>query len=180
MKFLRNIIICALVFSCGNEKNSRNDTTTDSPTTKIEKKDSVFRVSLTAKIREDDKLQLLYIVDSPDGKYDSKNRIEANVTGKQKLQTMVFELPKNILPYKFRIDLGEKGHETTIEIDNIKIEMNTNKIVVDSSTIHRYFQKNIYLDTEDWMTFKRKSVTNRYDPFLTSKAFLIKKIELEF
>lgn len=178
MKILKFIIIGCFLFSCVNEKSDQNISNTIESSTKMEKDNSI-RVYLKVKVMEDDKFQLFYISEPLKGKYEPKDRIQKNVEGKNEFQTIVFQLPEDILPYKFRIDLGEKGHETSIEIDHIEIKLNKNKILIDSTTIHRFFQKNIYLDSGDEKIFSRKKVSGKYDPFLTSTAFLIKKIELE-
>lgn len=172
-------MISLLIFSCGESKEKQKQTGLEVKEVNIDEKDDILRVYFTIKTSEDDKFQLLFIDDTSEGKYDAKKRLQQAAKGQDELQTLKFEFPKKVLPYKFRIDLGEKGYETVLNIHKIRLELNDNEIEIDSSTMDRYFQKNLYIETEDWLNFKRNKVSGKYDPFLTSKAFLIKKIEME-
>jgi len=181
---MKNLVYIVLVLfftiSCVNKnKTVTPNKSTENEKIKDNKDNDVFKVYLDVKALEDDKFQLFYKDTSPDAKYDVKKRIEVKIKGSNDYQTVLFELPQNILPYMFRIDLGEAGYETPIDINFVKIEMNSKQILIDQTTINRFLSKNIYLETENGLTFQRKKVSGNYDPFLTSTTFLIKKIELE-
>ena len=179
MKFLNYLLICLMIFSCENTKHEKNIAEPVTKPTKIETDNDIFKVIISLKSVEDEKFQILYVADSPTGKYKPENRLQFTSKGQQDLQTLTFEFPEGIIPYKFRIDLGELGNETSLIIQSIKMKLNDNEILIDSSTMSRYFQKNIYVETTNWQSFERKKFSGKYDPFLTSKEFLIKKIQLE-
>lgn len=139
----------------------------------------IFEVSMEAIVKEDDKFQLFYVDSYPDDSFTPENRVVSIIKGSQDAQKIKFMLPENILPYKFRIDLGEYKNESPIEINEINLKYNTNSIIIDKAILNRFFQPNIYLERVDNNYF-RKFIDGRYDPFLVSTPLLNKKIELEF
>ena len=135
-------------------------------------------VSLDVKVEHDDKFQLFYINDSLEGGYSINKRLVNSFKGSNDFQPINFKLPSGVLPYKFRIDVGEKGIETLISIRNITLKLNNNVIQINDSAIERFFKPNIYLD-KSGNDFIRKKVEGRCDPFFVSTPLLIKKMELE-
>ncbi|AZQ59694.1 hypothetical protein EJ994_13095 [Maribacter sp. MJ134] len=131
---------------------------------------------MTFKMLEDDRIKFYYIPEHKNT-YDEDNVIETKITGSSKIQGINIEL--NQIPKKFRIDLGESKHETTISIASIIIGTMNDRIEINEKTIHRFFSPNIYaIKSENG--YKRISIDNRYDPFIESTALLHQKIKLEF
>lgn len=179
MKKVIYVFVVVLFFSCGNNKKKNETIDIDTPSTKnVIQKDNILKIAFDIKVKEDDKFQLFYIDESPESKYNVDSRIVLPIQGSDEYQLIKFEFPPNILPYKFRVDVGENKNETLIKIRSVKLTLNNNTIEFDGATIDKFFQPNIYLNkAEDG--YERKKVDGRYDPFFTSKAFLIKKMELE-
>lgn len=146
----------------------------------VDEKDNIFKVSINAKFLEDDKIELHYINDFSNGTFNTKDREAIYIKGSNEFQLIELSLPKGVLPSKFRIDLGDNinMHETQIDINSVDIELNGNVINIDKTILDSFFQPNIYLERNE-NGYLRKVVKDKYDPFITSKAILIKKIELE-
>ena len=138
--------------------------------------DEIFNITLNIKVFEDDKFKVYYLEKEHSG-YDEKNKVEVNVTGSNSYQDINFALSQ--LPHKFRIDLGESGIESKIWISGVTIEYKQQKIGIEDNALHRFFKPNIYLKRAQ-KGYIRKTIDNRYDPFLESTPLLEKKIELEF
>jgi len=135
-----------------------------------------FKVDITFKILEEDKIKLYYTRNKEDI-YNEQDKQEILVCGSENLQTIDFVLKQ--IPYKFRIDLGENKNETTVYIASVIIKSKGRLIEINDKTIHRFFKPNIYLERQGY-EYDRKIIKNRYDPFLESSNLLRKKIQLEF
>jgi len=176
MKNIFCLILILIAFSCKKNENSKNSNQ-DLIETK-NKEDDQFKVIIEAVVKEDDKFQLFYVDNSPDGIFSPEKRVVFNLKGGDTPQKIQFTLPEKVLPYKFRIDLGENNIETIVEIYDIKLQYNNRKILIDSLVLERFFQPNIYLEKLN-NGYKRKVVDGRCDPFLVSTPLLNKKMELE-
>lgn len=178
---MKKIILACLIvlsFACKNEEKKAIET--EKPVKKEVVKDNIFRVFINIRVSEDDKFELYYVGDTPDGNFNVNERVAKYIKGSDDFQVVELSLPENIFPYKFRIDLGDNinKYETDIEIKSIIIQLNKEKIEIENELLSSFFQNNVYLEKTP-LGYKRKSVDNRYDPFLISTPLLIKKIELE-
>jgi hypothetical protein len=136
----------------------------------------IFKITLVAKVVEDDKFQVFYI-DKINKGYTDDKRIVANVKQSIDFQEITFQL--NTIPLTFRIDLGENGHISLVEIDKVILNNGNKKIELDSNVLHRFFEANIYT-SKVGSVYHRSTVEGRYDPFISATALLEKKLELEF
>lgn len=151
-----------LLFSC----NTRN---------KNISKD-IFKITLVAKVMEDDKFQVFFIDEINKGYTDDK-RIVVNVKQSLDFQEITFQL--NSIPLTFRIDLGEKGYNSLVAIDKVILKNGSKRIELDNNVLHRFFEANIYI-SKIGSEYHRSTVEGRYDPFISATALLEKKLELEF
>lgn len=165
------LVFLLCLIACKNEKGNTLEKNKEA-------KEDVFTVLMNVKVLEDDKFQLFYIDDSPQGKYKIDERIVIPITGSNEFQIVEFALPHKLLPSKFRIDVGEKGFETLIEIREVKLKFNDNLIEINSKVFSRFFQPNIYIKKVD-NGYLRTKIDGRCDPFFVSEALLIKKIKLD-
>lgn len=166
IKSLKNVGVSVfsllLLFSCSTRnKNVSKD---------------IFKIILVAKVIEDDKFQVFYIDEINKG-YTEDKRIIANVNKSLDYQEITFEL--NSIPLAFRIDLGENGHISILQVDKVILDNGNKKIELKSNVLHRFFEANIYT-SKVGNGYHRNTVEGRYDPFISSTALLAKKIELEF
>jgi hypothetical protein len=178
MKRIAIIFLILITVGCKNKSQSTSDIEIQETIKEEAKRDNQFKVIMEVTVKEDDKFQLFYIDDSPEGTFTPEKRVVVNLKGSDSSQKIQFRLPEKVLPYKFRIDLGENKMETIILINEIKLQYNDEKIVIDALVLERFFQPNMYLQkTENG--YLRKTIEGRCDPFLVSTPLLIKKMELE-
>lgn len=178
MKRIVIIFLILIAVGCKNKNQSTSDIEIQETIKEEVKRDNQFKVIMDVTVKEDDKFQLFYIDDSPEGTFTPEKRVVFNLKGDDSPQKIQFTLPQKVLPYKFRIDLGENNIETIVLINEIKLQYNNEKIVIDSLVLERFFQPNIYLQkTENG--YLRKTIEGRCDPFLVSTPLLIKKTEIE-
>ncbi|PIV92783.1 MAG: hypothetical protein COW44_12960 [Flavobacteriaceae bacterium CG17_big_fil_post_rev_8_21_14_2_50_33_15] len=174
MKKIVCLFLILFAVSCKNDRQNNNHT----PIKKAEIKDNLFKVNMNIKVDENDKFQLFYIDDSLEGSFSPEKRLAIDVNASDSPQDIQFTLPEKVFPYKFRLDLGENNIETTVEINEIKLQFNNEEILIDKLVLERFFQPNIYLEKTD-KGYLRKIVDGRCDPFLISTPLLNKKMELE-
>lgn len=179
MKHVPLLILIVLFFSCQKEKKDTNQLKKDSPTSK-KIKDNIFKIILEVKVINDDKFEVYYVDDYEEGSFNPDKRLAKFIKASNELQTIQFNLPSGILPYKFRIDVGDNinRHETLVEIKSIRLELNSEFMLIDNQLIDIFFNPNIFLVKRD-NGYLRRIVDDRYDPFLLSTPLLDKKIELE-
>lgn len=184
MRYICLILTLLFAFSCKQGDNKKgNIKEIDNQVVSIKKqtKDNRFKVILNLKITENNRIDLFYIGDNPESGFNDKELVSKNILADNDFQVVELELPKNVLPYQFRIDLGDNAQkvETTVEIDYIKLIFNNNVIEINSQTLDVFFQPNIYLEKVSNGVYLRQTVNGKFDPFLISKAILNKKIEIE-
>src|SRR5690606_29654296 len=180
MRRILILMLCVFVFSCKNEKNpniGKEDTINKEVNESISKneKDNILKIVIDLKILEDNKIDVFYIGDNPDSGFSVDELVSKRVLGSSNFQKIELELPKDILPYSFRIDLGDnsKREETVVEIKSIKLTLNDNEIDIDNSTLDGFFQPNIYLERVNG-GYLIKIVDNKFGPFLLSKPIIDK------
>lgn len=173
------ILIAIICFSCKDETKNKESQIVETPK-EVVVKDNTLSIILDVKVKEDDKLELYYVINSPEDGFSRDNRYATYIKGNNEFQKIEFKLPKDVFPYKLRLDLGDNGnkYETNIEIKSITLQLNNNTIEIDHTTMDSFFQPNVYLQKTD-NGYSRKVVDGKYDPFLLAKPVLIKKMELE-
>ncbi|WP_296382658.1 hypothetical protein, partial [Winogradskyella sp.] len=112
------------------------------------KKEDIFKVTLNIKMLEDDKIELFYLGEFQDGNFNSKERVAKYIKGNNEFQIIELVLPKGIIPYQFRIDIGDNvnKHETQVDIKSINLELNENIINIDNTLLNSFFHPNRYLE----------------------------------
>ncbi|WP_405294441.1 hypothetical protein [Algibacter sp. Ld11] len=175
------ILILTLSFACKNETKKEVESTIEKTETTVKNiNDNIFKIEIEAKVTEDDKFDVFYVADDPNGSFSSKSMISKRVKGSKDYQRITFELPKDILPYKLRIDLGDNGSKnlSDISIKSFNLTLNDKKIEIDNATAKAFFVPNVYMVKKD-LGYGRRVIDGKYDPFLVSTALLNQKIELE-
>lgn len=174
--YLLAFLIC---FCCKEEnKNKGEAKNSASDLTKIT--DDIFKVTLDAKFLEDDKVELYFVGGSAEGSFNQKERVAKYIKGSAEFQVIEFSLPKGVIPYKFRVDIGDNinKHETQVNIKSVKLELNKNVIYIENKLLDSFFQPNLYLEKND-TGYLRKVIDNNYDPYILSKPVLNQKIAIE-
>jgi len=164
--------VCTLLFvfffctiSCKENKQGNND--------------DIFKVLVNIKVKEKDEFHLFYIENSIEEGYKEEKKVTYPIVGMSDFQTIEFILPPGVLPKNFRIDVGANRNETLIEIEEVRLILNQNEIIINNRVFNRFFKPNVYIERTQ-NGFMRRIVKGRYDPFFMSTALLNKKIQLDF
>ena len=164
MKFMKKYIVLTLliIVSCKNEPKANKDLTE-----KI-KMDSYLTVVLKGIVAENDTFEVFFSEFFTE-QYYPLDKVQVNVEGKQDEQEIVFKLPEKIYPTKLRIDIGSRGNETSIKINEITLSTGTKKITFKDSELLEYFKPNKFINLDDSNHgYIRKSIDGIYDPYLIS------------
>lgn len=116
---MKNIVFAtAFIFLSIAVTSCKTDEKVD--TTK-EQSDNI-QVIVELKVQSNDIIQLFWAADAPDA-YKEENSITYNVYGKNELQTLTFDLPKNTKPKNLRLDIGGRNpNQAPISIKNISVK----------------------------------------------------------
>ncbi len=144
-------------------------------------KDDIFKILINGVVKSDDIFEVFYTdIDAKEGFTEAK-KLKIVVKGDDSIQNIAFNLPEEVLPYNFRIDIGSNDNQKGIIIQSISIEYNNKNIIIDKDSIHIFFDINEYIDYNKIDGRVRVvEVNGRKDPFIIAKPILLKKIEIEF
>lgn len=171
-----------LLLGCGSKDQSKT------PPANIKKesvlkqkhKNKFFEIELVYKVSADDVFQVFYTSLDADEKFSQESSIKGNVVPSEEFNMVTFKLPKNILPYKLRIDLGEQISQSEIYIKEMNLKYDGNEIQIKPDLIPRLFSINEFIDFNSKTgKFIFSEVSGRYDPFIISSPLLNKKIEMD-
>ncbi len=111
-----SLIIACLVFSTlfSCKENSGTESNNTQPVEVI--KEDFFKITLDVVIKKDDNFHLYYTEDGSI-KFTEEKSIWTQVKGSDKPQSVVFSLPKDVLPTAIRFDLGYGANPTQSEIE---------------------------------------------------------------
>ena len=137
---------------------------------KIEKVDTtkeLFKVSLDLLIKENDTLHLYYAGDMAED-YSEQNSIWLPVSGKAITQKITFNLPKEVLPTKLRIDFGVNRENKEIVLNTVAFNYYDKIFIANDSTIFNYFRPDESATTIDYdkRILKRKDSNSVKGPSL--------------
>lgn len=176
------LLVLLLGFSCNESKKQEEGVKSEIKKEKTEiSKDNILKIKLQFKATQEDKFELYYSEYETNVNFGVNDRLAQYVKASDEFQTLEFNLPKDMFPSNFRIDLGDNPlkNESPIEIKSILLEWNGHVITIDHALISSFFQPNAYLQPND-TGYYRKVINGKYDPFLLAKPILIKKMEIEF
>ena len=181
MKYLIAGFIILLTYSCKDVKNTEtNETKTENNEDLKKIKDDIFRVILKVIAPEKDNFEIFYTDLYPDEEFREEKKNNIALEGSNEVQDIVFNLPKGILPYNFRIDLGNNKFQEKIFIKSIELKYNSNSIFIENDLIPTFFVVNEFINYDKSSgTAILSYVNNRRDPFIIAKPILIQKIEIE-
>lgn len=135
IKFLQILLFILTLSSC--KKESKVDSTVD--TKVLDKK--IFKVTLDVTLKRNDTLHLYYTEDNTLN-FNEENSIWTSVAGKEAVQEVNFELPEDVFPTLFRIDLGVNKENEKIIFNGFKFDYLGNIFKADETTVYNYFRVN--------------------------------------
>jgi hypothetical protein len=101
--------------SCKNESKNINENV------KKEGLDDFFSVSLDVKVNKSDDFQMYYI-ESQSENFSEEKSIWVNINANENQQKVVFNLPKDVLPYLVRFDFGLSDSQEDITLYSIEMD----------------------------------------------------------
>jgi len=144
---------------------------------KIKKEEESVTVSVDIVLHHTDIFQLFYLVMSDDS-YTEENSIKKQIIGSDKLQTVIWKIPKGIKPKNLRIDVGDNyGVNDSIIMHNIRIRHKNIEIYGGNEIYKEWFNKNdniIYGKSND-VLYLRASCES-FDPILQGNHSLNAKL----
>ena len=135
-------IVLLSVTSCKKEEKSEAATAAEAPAVKEN-----FYVELTASAAKKDDFAVYFTEDSTND-FDGKNAVWHGITGDNKQETIVFDLPVSATPTNLRMDFGLNKDQETVEIYNIKMSFLGQEKNIKGSEFFNYFIKDENFKTE--------------------------------
>ena len=176
MKYYIFLITICLI-NCKNISKEANANKIEETKTEVIDKE-IFKIHVDFTAQKDDIFEVYYTSESVEENFSANKKIRKKIGGSPQSQIVVFELPKDVFPFNFRIDLGQNKEQDFLILHNIKIELNGELISIDQSLIKSFFVMNKFIEYDNGQ-FNLKEFNGRWDPFIIHKAVLIKKIEIE-
>lgn len=187
MKIRLLLLLVVVVVSCKKKSGINTVKTNGELIVKIDDSkvpladDNRLKITLDILVHEDDLLDVFYTSDSIDEPFSDKKRINKKIKGSENYQTVIFPFPEDVMPYSFRIDLGDNvlKKETNIEIKTIKLKLNNKAIIINKEILDYFFIANDYLKKTD-LGYLRMVDDNEFDPYLLASPVLLAKMKIEF
>ena len=177
------LALCAL--SCNNKKQEKALEESKAVKLFIKTMDQSkifdhFRVEIEAIVEKGDNFQLFYTEDYQLAFLEDKT-ITSTVNGSKDYQTIIFDLPKDIFPDRFRLDVGSNVEQGAIKIKSFKVSYDKGIVEIPQDSISKYLVPNEYITKEDDMGSYRLHELNiqgslPYDPFFTCSDEMIRLI----
>lgn len=176
---LKTILLSGLImmslFACDKKEPSKTEVTEN----KVQDDKEIFKVTLNAVVTKDDTFQLFYMED--DSKpYDEKKSMYVEVKGSDAPQDIVFNLPKDELPYFLRLDFGLNKQQSEITVKNFKIDYFGKTFEVKDKMFFNYFvinEETMKKDTVKSTLTPLKLKDGGYDPMSYSELGLQQEIK---
>jgi len=115
----------------------------------------VFRVTLQATVKNDDRFSVYYTTDGSTN-FSKNAPIWTKVNGSANSQRITFSLPENLIPSQLRIDLGHNAQQGPIHLEKVRLSYKTKAIEFPGTLIFSYFRpdvKKTKIDaTNGWVT----------------------------
>ena len=175
------LLVFSLFLSCINNEKGEKQELEEGILRKIKNIAHItdhFQVILKFKALENDHFQLFYTQDYILN-YTEEESISKGFLGKDEYQDIIFDLPKEILPVKYRLDLGSNDKQGIIIIESLTIRYEKNEIFIPENLITTYLVPNKcieYNSTQNKfeLTINQTDNIKIYDPYFTSSPELVR------
>lgn len=182
-KFL--VIVSVIFFiSCKENKTKAiENTKIDSVIVAKPKQKENFKVKLNGVFNKDDKFALFYI-EYDSEKYNTNKLVTTKFLGSKAPQEISFEVPPDVYPLSFRLDLGSNEEQLAVKIYECILSYKGESYVIEGKDLRKYFNFNEGIKMQsDSVTFKLKTFKangkDRYDPFMYGNKNLTEVLDFE-
>ncbi len=167
-------LIAFVTVSCKDDKKQE---TNDQPEQKEAPAKENFYVEMDAQADKKDDLALYYTEDGTNNYTPEKALWRTVNPGEQ--QTLVYDLPLNVLPSNIRLDFGTNKAQEWVTVSRIKFAHQGNNFEIKGSEFLQYFDNNVFKTEVDsvkgTITFKKDG--NTYvTPYYTPNVKLVEKL----
>lgn len=137
----------------------------------------VFKLKMEFKSPLNDKFKIYYTI-LPYKDIDGQYFIDKYTYGSAQFQKIEFEFPKDVVPYKIRLDVGENQNIENLIIKNISVSYNNNIINGDEGLFMNYWSPNecLQYDKENFI-YKIIPSNGKKSPVFMSNITLEEEIK---
>lgn len=151
MKLKYIILVLLVSLSSVNCKNDKADTEKQ----QAETPKNVFKVAVKILVKKTSNFCLLY---TEDGSINFKEGVWQEVKGSPNEQTVEFNLPEDVFPSQFRLDLGQNPEQEDIVLKTVIFDYLGNTRVLEGPQIGVFFRPDTSKCTYDASTGVIKSI----------------------
>ena len=110
-RILLGLLLAVALFSCKKEDEAKQEI------------DNKFKVTLNLLIQKNDTLHLYYTEDNSIN-FKEESSIWLSLPGKNEAQDLTFELPEDVFPTQFRLDLGVNQENEKMTVKSVELGFN--------------------------------------------------------
>lgn len=173
---LKSTLFLFLVLTLNSCKQNSDKKDSDNQSLEQSSKDAPnyepahFSLTLKVLIKEADLFQLFYIEENIES-YSAQQVLSQEIVPNGDFQEITFDMPIENYPFNLRLDLGTNPMQSSIKIEECRLNYGTNEYVIKGSEFNDYFIFNGGVEMlSDSITFKLKSfkegTIDKYDPFM--------------
>lgn len=139
-----------------------------------------FVVILEVLAEKGDSFQVFYTEDYLLN-FSEDKMITTSFNGSENYQTLIFDLPKDIYPDRYRFDVGGNPDQKQLKIKSLTIKYGKREIFIPENLIPQYLEPNIYIDYNSANnTYLLNTLDSTeylpYDPFFTCSPELVRML----
>ncbi len=137
----------------------------------------IVQVVIETKFLQNDRIQLFWINNTTDT-FNGEQMQNLNIYGKNDMQKLVFDLPKNARPKNVRIDFGGSNpNQPPISIKNITLKYKTDSIDGDNGKYETMWNGNGSMKySSESLEYVLAPDNGSFDPILIGNEKLIKEL----
>ena len=143
MKLRLTVLLMAILSLASCKDDKKGADTKEAPAAVVDKENDIFKVSFDLILKKDDNLHLYYTEDGTIN-FNEKSSVWMPIIGSDKVQTITFKLPKDVLPTALRVDFGFEKNEAQSDVELKAFKMNYfgQEAVAEGTAIFDYFYPN--------------------------------------
>lgn len=139
-----------------------------------------FTFTVNATVTKNDNFQLFYKEEVDGQPFDETSSVWVEVKGADKAQDITFEMPDDVIPTQFRLDLGINKQQAPITINSCKVAYKDRKVDIAKADFFTFFVADTTfakVDTAAGTVAPFVTKDGAYDPQVFSGTILADKIQ---
>jgi len=179
-KLLCILLMCIALIGCNNINKTKNleEKELTNEQVFIDEFVNDFIVEIDVEVEKSDIFHIFYLTNNFENYFIGKQAIGVSVIGRKEFQKIKFNLPKDTIPTRLRIDFGSNKEQNIIKLKSIKISYEDRTLTLTDSLFTKYFEHNKFIDLLGDETMKLiLDKEGKYDPYIIGKVWLNRKLE---